>query len=59
MNLNEFESHYRISLEANLNQLQSMSLLIARLQLTVDDIGQDLHNLTLSFEEYIQQQTDR
>ena len=59
MNLDEFESHYRISLEANLNQLQSMSLLIARLQLTVDEIGQNLQNLTSSFEEYIQQQPDR
>lgn len=59
MNLDEFESQYKISLEASLNQLQSVNLLIARLKLTVDGISQNLYNLTSSFEEYVGQQEDR
>lgn len=59
MNLDEFESQYQISLEASLNQLQSVNLLIARLKLTVDDISQNLYDLTSSFEEYIGQQENR
>lgn len=59
MHLDEFETQYRISLDAILNQLQSVNLLIARLQLTVDGVSQDLDNLSSSFEEYIQQQANR
>lgn len=55
MNLDEFESHYRTSLEASLNQLQSVNLLIARLQFIVVSVSQDLESLTASFEEYIEQ----
>lgn len=58
MNLDEFESHYRTSLEASLNQLQSVNLLIDRLKLTVDGISQNLYNLTSSFEEHIGQRED-
>lgn len=59
MNLDEFERQYRLSLEDSLNQLQSVRLLMARLLLTVDDVSQNLNNLTSSFEEYIQQQTHK
>lgn len=59
MDLDEFEKQYRVLLESNLNQLQSVNLLIAKLKLVVNSISQDLHNLTLSFAEYVSQQEDR
>ena len=59
MNLDEFETQYRISLDLTLNQLQSVNLLIAKLQLTIDGVSENLDNLTSSFEQYIQQQAGR
>ena len=53
MNLNEFENQYRRALETNLNRLQTAVLLIAQLETVVTEVGQDLQNLTLTFEEYI------
>lgn len=58
MDLDEFEKQYRVLLESNLNQLQSVNLLITKLKLVVNSISQDLHNLTLSFAEYVSQQED-
>lgn len=59
MNLEEFESQYRVSLEASLNELQSVILLLAKLQVIIVSIEQNIHNLAASFEEYTQQQKDR
>ena len=56
MNLDEFENQYRRALDANLNRLQTAVLLIAQLQVVVLEVGQDLQNLTLSFEEYVNEQ---
>lgn len=56
MNLDEFERQYRRALDANLNRLQTAVLLIAQLEAVVVDVGQDLQNLTLTFEEYINDQ---
>ncbi len=56
MNLDEFETQYRRALDANLNRLQTAVLLIAQLESIVSDVGQDLQNLTLTFEEYVSQQ---
>ena len=56
MNLDEFETQYRRALDANLNRLQTAVLLIAQLESVVSDVGQDLQNLTLTFEEYVNQQ---
>ncbi len=53
MNLDEFENQYRRALDANLNRLQTAVLLIAQLEAIVTDVGQDLQNLTLVFEEYV------
>lgn len=56
MNLDEFETQYRRALDANLNRLQTAVLLIAQLEAVVADVGQDLQNLTLTFEEYVNDQ---
>jgi hypothetical protein len=56
MNLDEFENQYRRALDANLNRLQTAVLLIAQLEAIVVDVGQDLQNLTLTFEEYVNNQ---
>lgn len=56
MNLDEFENQYRRALDTNLNRLQTAVLLIAQLEAIVVDVGQDLQNLTLTFEEYVDKQ---
>jgi hypothetical protein len=56
LNLDEFENHYRRSIDANLNRLQTAVLLIAQLETVVTEVGQDLQNLTLTFEEYVNEQ---
>ncbi len=56
MNLDEFENQYRRALETNLNRLQTAVLLIAQLETVVTEVGQDLQNLTLTFEEYVNEQ---
>ncbi len=56
MNLDEFETQYRRALESNLTRLQTAVLLIANLEAIVADVGQDLQNLTTTFEAYVSQQ---
>ena len=56
MNLDEFENQYRRALDANLNRLQTAVLIIAKLETIVTEVGQDLQNLTLTFEEYMDDQ---
>ena len=56
MSLDEFENQYRRALDANLNRLQTAVLLIAQLEAIVVDVGQDLQDLTLTFEEYVANQ---
>lgn len=59
MNLDEFETQYRTAIENNLNQLQTAVLLIAQLETIVTNVGQDLQNLTLTFEEYVDSQRNQ
>lgn len=56
MNIDEFETEYRTAIESNLNQLQTAVLLIAQLETIVSNVGQNLQNLTVTFEEYVEQQ---
>lgn len=56
MNIDEFETEYRTAIESNLNQLQTAVLLIAQLETIVNNVGQNLQNLTVTFEEYVDQQ---
>ena len=59
MNLDEFETQYRTAIENNLNQLQTAVLLIAQLETIVTNVGQNLQNLTLTFEEYVDSQRNK
>lgn len=59
MNLDEFENQYRRAIDANLNRLQTAVLLIAQLETIVSEVGQDLQNLTLTFEEYVNEQREK
>lgn len=56
MNIDEFETEYRTAIESNLNQLQTAVLLIAQLETIVNNVGQNFQNLTMTFEEYVEQQ---
>ena len=53
MNLQEFETKYRNEIEQSLNQLQTAVLLLAQLEARITNVGQDLHNLSLTVEEFI------
>lgn len=56
MNIEEFESRYRQTLEESLNELQTAALLVARLENKITVIGQNLQNLSQTVEEFIAQQ---
>lgn len=56
MNLEEFETQYRNTLDESLNQLQSAVLLLAQLEARITHVGQDLQSLSQTFEEYVTQQ---
>lgn len=58
MNREEFELHYRNNIEQTLNQLQTAVLLLAQLENRITAIGQDLHSLSLTVEEFLLQQRD-
>lgn len=53
MNLEEFESHYRQTLEESLNELQTAVLLVSRLENRITVIGQNLQSLSQTVEEFI------
>jgi exonuclease VII small subunit len=56
MNLEEFETQYRRTIEESLNQLQTAVLLVARLEAKIATVGQDLQNLSQIVEEFITEQ---
>lgn len=56
MNIEEFEIQYRNGIDETLNQLQTAVLLLAQLENRITVIGQDLHNLSLTVEEFVTQQ---
>lgn len=56
MNLEEFETQYRNTVDRSLNQLQTAVLLLAQLQANINNVGQDLQNLSLTVEEFVTQQ---
>lgn len=53
MNIEEFESRYRNTLDRSLNQLQTTILLLAQLEANIADVSKDLHNLSQTVEEFI------
>lgn len=56
MNLEEFESQYRNSIERSLNQLQTVVLLLAQLENRITSVGRDLQALSQTVEEFIIEQ---
>ncbi len=56
MNLEEFETQYRRTIEESLNQLQTAVLLVAHLEARIATVGQDLQNLSQIVEEFITEQ---
>jgi len=58
MNIQEFETNYRNSIDETLNQLQTAVLLLSQLEARITVIGQDLQNLSQTVEEFVIQQRD-
>lgn len=56
MNLEEFESRYRNTLDRSLNQLQTTVLLLAQLEANIASVSKDLQNLSQTVEEFISEQ---
>ena len=56
MNVQEFETYYRHNIEQTLNQLQTVVLLLAQLENKITTIGQDLHTLSQTVEEFVTQE---
>ncbi len=57
MNLEKFETQYRDAIDETLNQLQTVVLLLVQLQTRITNVGQDLHNLSQTVEEFVTEQT--
>ncbi len=56
MNIQEFETNYRNSIDETLNQLQTAVLLLSQLEARITVIGQDLQNLSQTVEEFVVEQ---
>lgn len=57
MNLEKFETQYRDVIDETLNQLQTVVLLLVQLQTRITNVGQDLHNLSQTVEDFVTEQT--
>lgn len=53
MNLQDFESQYRNSMDETLNELQTAMLLLAQAQRKISEIGNNVQNLSQIVEEFI------
>ncbi len=56
MNLEDFEAQTRTTLEQALNQLQSATLMVNRLERQLSDAGRTIQALSLQIESFIAQQ---
>ncbi|WP_416667068.1 hypothetical protein [Egbenema bharatensis] len=56
MNLNEFESQTRFTLEQTLNQLQTAMLMVAQLEVQLSEAGRTIQTLSQQIEEFVAQQ---
>ncbi|AFZ29523.1 hypothetical protein Glo7428_0945 [Gloeocapsa sp. PCC 7428] len=56
MNLEEFETQYRNTLDRSLNQLQTTVLLLAQLEANIASVSKDLQTLSQTVEEFISEQ---
>lgn len=53
MTLEEFENHYRDTIDYCLNQLQAVVKLQAQLEATITNISQDLQMLSQTLEQFV------
>lgn len=56
MNLEEFESQARLSIEQTLNQLQTATLMVAQLEAQIAEAGRSIQTLSQQIEEFVAQQ---
>jgi hypothetical protein len=56
MNLEEFESQARETIEQTLNQLHTASLLVGQLETQIAETGKSLQALSQLIEDFIEQQ---
>jgi hypothetical protein len=53
MNMEDFESKYRDAIDEILNQLQTLTLVVARAETKISEIGNSVQKLSLTVEEFI------
>lgn len=56
MNVQDFESQYHDLIANTLEEMQTVTLLLAQLQIKVHQIGSSLHNLSQTVEEFVKEQ---
>lgn len=56
MNLQDFESQYRLTMDEALNEMQAAILLLAELQNKISQIGNSVQIISQSVEEFISEQ---
>lgn len=56
MNLNEFETQVRDSIELALNQLNTATLMVARLEVQLSETGRTIQTLSQQIEEFVSEQ---
>jgi hypothetical protein len=56
MNLEEFETKYRNTIEHSLNQLQTTVLLLAQLEANIASVSKEIQTLSQTVEEFISEQ---
>ncbi|KYC43888.1 hypothetical protein WA1_01685 [Scytonema hofmannii PCC 7110] len=56
MNIQEFESQYRVTMERTLNELQTAILLLEQVQSKISQIGSSVQTLSQCVEEFITEQ---
>lgn len=56
MNLNEFEIQARDSIEQVLNQLNTATLMVARLEIQLSETGRTIQTLSQQIEEFLAEQ---
>lgn len=59
MNLEEFESQARDSIDQALNQLHTATLMVARLEIQLAEAGSSIQHLSQQIEEFLLQQRQR
>jgi hypothetical protein len=56
VNIQEFETHYRLTMDRTLNELQTAVLLLEQAQSKISQIGSSVQNLSQFVEEFITEQ---